>query len=97
MDIFKSSYIYIYMRGIASAQGMLSTGAQGSWEGTEAWRGLVQGTELGLQAAAAWAMLGCCDTAPSCVRVGPSLGEHQNLISLVLKQFVMAYLKNKSG
>lgn len=48
-------------------------------------------------AAAAWAILGCCDTAPSCVRAGPSLGEHQNLISLVLKQFVMAYLKNKSG
>lgn len=47
MDIFKSSYIYIYMRGIASAQGMLSTGAQGSWGGTEAWRGRARGTELG--------------------------------------------------
>lgn len=47
MDIFKSSYIYIYMQGIASAQGMLNTGAQGSWGRMEAWRGLVRGTEPG--------------------------------------------------
>lgn len=31
MDIFKSTYIYIYMQGIVSVRGMPSAGARGFW------------------------------------------------------------------
>lgn len=94
MDIFKSSYIYIYMQGITNTRGMPSSGAR-SFPGEEGAAPLrwVQRKEGAHKEHLATAGRGQPRAAPP---PAPQLRVYKNLISLVLKQFVMGYLKNKS-
>lgn len=107
MDISKSLYIYIYMPGITNARGTPSAGAR-PFPGEESaapprrvWgKGRVLTKNI-------WPQLDEASLPPTPGRPprrqpraapppAPQLRVYKNLISLVLKQFVMAYLKNKS-